>query len=143
MKSEESDLLLVPPKVRLPENLFIVGTVNVDETTYMFSPKVLDRANVLEFRATSEEIGSFLDAPTKVNMDSLASKGEVFGREFVAEADSDVELESEIASVLSRLCIRLTFSPLFKHLFSSQNLPNASRTGPIFLSDPCNFGISF
>src|SRR6185312_10874734 len=32
----------------LPDNLFIVGTVNVDETTYMFSPKVLDRAHVLE-----------------------------------------------------------------------------------------------
>ena len=31
------------------DNLFIVGTVNVDETTYMFSPKVLDRANVIEF----------------------------------------------------------------------------------------------
>jgi hypothetical protein len=32
----------------LPANLFVVGTVNVDETTYMFSPKVLDRANVIE-----------------------------------------------------------------------------------------------
>jgi len=25
------------------------STVNIDETTYMFSPKVLDRANVIEF----------------------------------------------------------------------------------------------
>lgn len=33
----------------LPDNLFTIGTVNVDETTYMFSPKVLDRANTLEF----------------------------------------------------------------------------------------------
>ncbi|MBE6500352.1 MAG: hypothetical protein E7Z80_07420 [Methanobrevibacter thaueri] len=33
----------------LPNNLFIIGTVNVDETTYMFSPKVLDRANTIEF----------------------------------------------------------------------------------------------
>ena len=33
----------------LPKNLFIIGTVNVDETTYMFSPKVLDRANTIEF----------------------------------------------------------------------------------------------
>lgn len=32
----------------LPPNLFFVGTVNVDETTYMFSPKVLDRAHVIE-----------------------------------------------------------------------------------------------
>ena len=41
----------VPSKLEIPKNLFIIGTVNVDETTYMFSPKVLDRANVLEFEA--------------------------------------------------------------------------------------------
>ncbi len=29
-------------KLELPKNLFITGTVNIDETTYMFSPKVLD-----------------------------------------------------------------------------------------------------
>lgn len=34
-----------------PANVFIVGTVNVDETTYMFSPKVLDRAFVHELAA--------------------------------------------------------------------------------------------
>lgn len=33
----------------IPDNLLIGGTVNVDETTYMFSPKVLDRANTIEF----------------------------------------------------------------------------------------------
>lgn len=37
--------------LELPPNLFYVGTVNIDETTYMFSPKVLDRAHVLEVRA--------------------------------------------------------------------------------------------
>lgn len=39
----------VPNSTLIPENLFVIGTVNVDETTYMFSPKVLDRANVIEF----------------------------------------------------------------------------------------------
>lgn len=43
--------------VHLPDNLFIVGTVNVDETTYMFSPKVLDRANTFEFRVLSSDLG--------------------------------------------------------------------------------------
>lgn len=32
-------------------NVFIIGTVNVDETTYMFSPKVLDRAHVIELQS--------------------------------------------------------------------------------------------
>jgi hypothetical protein len=34
--------------INIPLNLFVTGTVNIDDTTYMFSPKVLDRANVIE-----------------------------------------------------------------------------------------------
>ncbi|AGY77762.1 McrB family protein [Clostridium autoethanogenum] len=33
----------------IPENLYIVGTVNMDDTTFQFSRKVLDRANTIEF----------------------------------------------------------------------------------------------
>lgn len=44
------------PRLMFPRNLFIVGTVNVDETTYMFSPKVLDRANTFEFRVNSADL---------------------------------------------------------------------------------------
>lgn len=39
-----------------PENMFVVGTVNIDETTYMFSPKVLDKANVIEFKPQKEDV---------------------------------------------------------------------------------------
>ena len=39
----------IPERLHIPPNVFFTGTVNVDETTYMFSPKVLDRANVIEF----------------------------------------------------------------------------------------------
>lgn len=35
--------------LRLPDNLYIIGTVNMDETTHPFSKKVLDRANTIEF----------------------------------------------------------------------------------------------
>jgi energy-coupling factor transporter ATP-binding protein EcfA2 len=38
----------IPRSISIRKNLFVFGTVNVDETTYMFSPKVLDRANVVE-----------------------------------------------------------------------------------------------
>ena len=38
----------MPASLTLPTNLIVTGTVNVDETTYGFSPKVLDRAMVLE-----------------------------------------------------------------------------------------------
>lgn len=39
------------PDLALPNNLFLTGTVNVDETTHAFSRKVLDRANTLDFDA--------------------------------------------------------------------------------------------
>lgn len=50
-------------RLPLPRNLFVVGTVNVDETTYMFSPKVLDRASTFEFRITAEELDAELRRP--------------------------------------------------------------------------------
>ena len=39
----------IPPRINWPANLFILGTVNMDETTYPFSDKVLDRAFTFEF----------------------------------------------------------------------------------------------
>jgi hypothetical protein len=101
LKSGENDTLLVPSKINLPKNLFIIGTVNVDETTYMFSPKVLDRANVIEFRATADDIAAFLDAPSAVDMELLAGKGAGFGAAFVAEAAAEnIQLKSETAAKL-------------------------------------------
>ncbi|MBM7555788.1 McrB family protein [Halanaerobacter jeridensis] len=35
--------------LRIPDNLYLIGTVNMDETTHPFSKKVLDRANTIEF----------------------------------------------------------------------------------------------
>ncbi len=52
-----------PEYIPVPRNLFVVGTVNVDETTYMFSPKVLDRANTLEFRVTTDDLSEDLRKP--------------------------------------------------------------------------------
>ena len=52
----------VPEILPLPRNVFVIGTVNVDETTYMFSPKVLDRANVLEFRVAPHAPQTFLQS---------------------------------------------------------------------------------
>ncbi len=48
-EGETDDGVAVPRSLVLPPNLFLVGTVNIDETTYAFSPKVLDRAFTIEF----------------------------------------------------------------------------------------------
>lgn len=53
-------------KLPYPENLFVIGTVNIDETTYMFSPKVLDRANVVEFKPDKEDVLNTFDSAGSV-----------------------------------------------------------------------------
>jgi 5-methylcytosine-specific restriction enzyme B len=53
-------------KLVIPRNLFVVGTVNVDETTYMFSPKVLDRANTMEFRVQTADLPESPRVPGKL-----------------------------------------------------------------------------
>ena len=35
--------------LHIPDNIYIIGTVNMDDSTFQFSRKVLDRANTIEF----------------------------------------------------------------------------------------------
>lgn len=62
----------------IPDNLYIVGTVNMDETTFQFSKKVLDRANTIELNDVNlaynfeEEIGEV--QPLTVHNEVLRSE---------------------------------------------------------------------
>ncbi len=102
----------IPPRVALPTNLFIIGTVNVDETTYMFSPKVLDRANVIEFRMLENELKSFLGNPAKPDLWKLDGKGANYGEAFVtasrevANVPADVRDDYEEEMVLFFTALR-------------------------------------
>jgi 5-methylcytosine-specific restriction protein B len=73
----------IPQSIKLPRNLFIIGTVNIDETTYMFSPKVLDRANTIEFRLTEKDLHDFIQSDIELNMDLLTSQGANMGESFM------------------------------------------------------------
>lgn len=61
--------------LKYPSNLFVVGTVNIDETTYMFSPKVLDRANVIEFKPSKDSVLDLFDHPASMTTVVPAGKG--------------------------------------------------------------------
>lgn len=74
----------VPSKLKVPSNLFIIGTVNIDETTNMFSPKVLDRANTIEFRINSIEMEGFLSTANDLNMKALLGKGARMAQNFIS-----------------------------------------------------------
>jgi len=73
----------VPSKLKVPANLFIIGTVNIDETTNMFSPKVLDRANTIEFRINNSEMEGFLGKAKDLNMKALLAKGANMAQSFI------------------------------------------------------------
>ena len=79
----------IPCQILLPKNLFIVGTVNIDETTYMFSPKVLDRANTIEFRVSKEEMGKYLKDAKPLKMDAINAKGKENAESFMQLAARD------------------------------------------------------
>lgn len=81
-KSDECDSE-VPAKIALPKNLFIIGTINVDETTYMFSPKVLDRANVIEFKIKDDEMERFLKQDMNININAANGLCANMGLDFV------------------------------------------------------------
>ena len=87
---------VIPADLELPKNLFIIGTVNVDETTYMFSPKVLDRANVIEFRMDAGELAGFLGNPAKPDLSKLDGKGASFGKAFVEAAKNPVAVPADV-----------------------------------------------
>ena len=87
----------VPAKIALPKNLFIIGTINVDETTYMFSPKVLDRANVIEFKISESEMDTFLKQDMNVDVQAADSLCANMGKDFVEKATTKQTGSSDLA----------------------------------------------
>ena len=76
---ESRDNKIVLPNaeyIKWEDNIKIVGTVNIDETTYMFSPKVLDRANVIEMQSSkpSDYIKEVKDKDKKKDIYNKISK---------------------------------------------------------------------
>jgi 5-methylcytosine-specific restriction protein B len=107
LPTESGGTARVPSSIPLPANLFIIGTVNVDETTYMFSPKVLDRANVIEFRATVSQMGAFLDDPARVELAALEGQGAAnagaFVQRSIAPAPLDALVDADGGKVADKL----------------------------------------
>lgn len=81
--AEAPDGRIIPGSVHIPANVFFAGTVNVDESTYMFSPKVLDRANVIEFNEVDLEAYA---EKTRDDSMFILTDPEVINRFYNAEA---------------------------------------------------------
>ena len=90
-------------KVVLPGNLYIVGTVNMDETTFPFSKKVLDRANTIEFSYVD-----LLSMPVEslAQVESIVVNNDFLVSEYITMKDAYVEPDKKyIDTVCTKLSI--------------------------------------
>ena len=108
-----------PSHIAFPRNLWIVGTVNVDETTYMFSPKVLDRANTFEFRVETADLSTEARKPR-----SCAAGDPALIRGLLSIAKDDTSHASYQVSVQANLVPRLR---LLHAVLSRYNLEYGHR----------------
>lgn len=46
-----SGVISMPSRIKMPDNVFIIGAINIDETTHYLSPKILDRAHIMRFES--------------------------------------------------------------------------------------------
>lgn len=90
-------------KEGIPDNLYIVGTVNMDETTFPFSKKVLDRANTIEFSYVDLLPGfDALDPatePLRLKNDFLSTEYLVLATDCEKEKDFVIQVCDELQKV--------------------------------------------
>jgi hypothetical protein len=111
-----------PSRLPLPKNLWVLGTVNVDETTYLFSPKVLDRANVFEFRVASDDLTANAIKPRSCaqgdgalvrGLQAIASDDTYHQAEFARMADDIVPKLRALHRLLSQYGMEFGFRTFY------------------------------
>lgn len=83
-----------------PENLYLIGTVNMDETTHSFSRKVLDRANTIEM---NEVDLNWLTATKLDRTDEVIADNSLFRSEFIQSIDLNQSSKDLVADQLFKL----------------------------------------
>ena len=118
--------------LRIPENVIVIGTVNMDETTHQFSRKVIDRAMTIEMNLPEgNPFMDFFDKPSELvyldtpNSASLYLSTETRASDVVNElSDNNNEktdwLKQEVAKFLTELNNALDGTP-FKVAYRVQN----------------------
>ena len=117
----EADRVAYKPKdgkrLTIPQNLFVVGTVNMDETTFSFSRKVLDRAMTIEMNEVDlygglDEDGSEIGYIGNSIIGDAAEGKDVY-------ADNK-ELCDEVIAYLEKVNVALEGTP-FKIAYRTRN----------------------
>lgn len=131
-KEYEVYVLLKKDGLRIPENVVIIGTVNMDETTHQFSRKVIDRAMTIEmnlpegnpfmdFFSNSSEL-AYREQPTNALLyfATETKASDVVNSLASENADKTEWLKGEVANFLTRLNDAIDGTP-FKVAYRVQN----------------------
>lgn len=88
--------------LRIPSNLIVVGTVNMDETTHQFSRKVIDRAMTIEMNIEDAEtpFKDFFEGGDTLHYYDKPLPRELFLPKVVQAADALAQLKDEDADYL-------------------------------------------
>lgn len=118
--------------LRIPENVIVIGTVNMDETTHQFSRKVIDRAMTIEmnlpegepfmdfFANASELEYRAIPAEAKLYLATETKASEAIKALAADNPDKTEWLKREIATLLTGLNNALEGTP-FKVAYRVQN----------------------
>ena len=104
----------------IPQNLVVIGTVNMDETTFSFSRKVLDRAMSFELNEVNMRDG--LTASTKTPLGAFKHDGSPLQRYIEADEvyPSNKDLCDKVLGYLETVNEKLDKTP-FKIAYRSRN----------------------
>lgn len=69
-----SAVMTMPSTLKIPNNVHIIGAINIDETTHYLSPKILDRAHIMRF-----------ESPLLSDWDGILDEVEGYGFENVSK----------------------------------------------------------
>jgi len=87
--------------LHIPDNLYLVGTVNMDETTHPFSKKVLDRANTIEFNQI--DLTAFLEEDYSHQAQSLKVNNKFLKTNYLNLKDLLPDQKDEVKRITEEL----------------------------------------
>ena len=104
--------------ISIPQNLFVVGTVNMDETTFSFSRKVLDRAMTIEMNEVDLHGGLEKDSDNEIGYIGNSIIGDAAEGKDVYEENK--ELCDDVLAYLEKVNAILEDTP-FKIAYRTRN----------------------
>lgn len=131
-KEAEAFEILKDKGLRIPPNVIVIGTVNMDETTHQFSRKVIDRAMTIEMNLPEGD--PFMDfynnasrlvyrenpVPASLYLSTEVKASDVIDALAAADAEKTERMKGEVAKFLNGLNTALDGTP-FKVAYRVQN----------------------